>query len=96
MSIRKAMATIVGCTLLFAGVGASLGYALGTLAPGYYRGVFRIGNDPGFDPVDVGLGLGVTQGTAVGVVVGLIVVALFCWREIRLHRSAVARVQDDA
>lgn len=86
MTIRIAVATIVGCTLLIAAIGASVGYALGTLAPGYYRSVFRNGREPGFDPISVGVGEGLTQGTAGGVVVGLAVVALLCWREVRLGR----------
>lgn len=85
MTIRSAIITIIGCTLLLAGIGAGSGYGLGTFAPDYYRGVFIRGRDPGFDPVSVGVGQGLTQGTAGGVVVGLALVALFCWREIRLR-----------
>jgi hypothetical protein len=86
MTVRSAIATIVGCTLLVAAIGVTVGYALGALAPGYYRSVFRSGREPGFDPVSVGVGQGLTQGTAGGVVVGLAVVALLCWREVRHHR----------
>jgi hypothetical protein len=93
MSIPKAIATIVGCTVLLAGIGASFGYALGAFAPGYYRSVFRAGREPDFDPVDVGVGLGVTQGMTWGVVVGLAVVALLCWRERRCGRSVVPDIQ---
>lgn len=87
MTVRIALATIVQCTLLVAAFGAVAGYTLGTLAPGYYRSVFRSGREPGFDPVRVGVGQGLTQGTAGGVVVGLAVVALLCWRDLRLQRS---------
>jgi hypothetical protein len=86
MTIRIAVATVFGCTLLGAAIGVSLGYALGTLAPGYYRTVFRSGREPWFDPVSVGVGEGLTQGTAGGAGVGLAVVALLCWREVRLRR----------
>jgi hypothetical protein len=86
MTVRSAIATIVGCTLLIGAIGATVGYALGTLAPEYYRSVFRSGREPGFDPVSVGVGQGLTQGTAAGVAVGLAVVALLCWREVRLRR----------
>ena len=47
MTVWRAVGTITGCTLLIAAVGASVGYALGTLAPGYYRSVFRGGREPG-------------------------------------------------
>jgi len=81
MKIRSAIATIAAFTLILAVIGGGIGWALGTFAPGYYRSVFRDGNQPWFDPVSVGLGQGVTQGTAGGVVVGVIVVALFIWRD---------------
>src|SRR5579859_1943557 len=86
MTVRSAIGTIFGCTLLFAAIGASVGYGLGTFVPGYYRSVFRSAREPWFDPVSVGVGQGVTQGTAGGVVVGVVVVALLCWRDIRLNR----------
>jgi hypothetical protein len=86
VTIRSAIATVVGCILLAAAIGAGIGYALGMLAPEYYRSVFWSGWEPGFDPVRVGVGQGLTQGTAGGVVVGLGVVALLCWREVRLQR----------
>jgi hypothetical protein len=87
MTIRSAIATIVGCTLLLAAVGAGVGYGLGTFAPEYYRSVFRGGWEPGFDPVSVGVGQGLTQGAAGGVAVGLALVAIFCWRQVRLKRA---------
>src|SRR5262249_21201796 len=66
MTIRNAVATVVGCTLLFAAIGATIGYGLGALRPGYYRTVYRVGREPWFDPVSVGIGQGVTQGTGGG------------------------------
>lgn len=87
MTIRAAIATIAACTALLAGVGGGIGWALGTFAPGYYRGVFRSGNEPWFDPVAVGVGQGLTQGTAGGVAVGLVMVALFLWRDSRVRRQ---------
>ncbi|MGL4462539.1 MAG: hypothetical protein ACRC1K_10310 [Planctomycetia bacterium] len=81
-----AVATIAFCTVLFAGLGGGVGWALGTYFPGYYRSVFRGGNEPWFDPVAVGVGQGLTQGVAGGVVVGLAVVAILAWRESRLRR----------
>ncbi|WP_020472973.1 hypothetical protein [Zavarzinella formosa] len=96
MTIRSVIATIIGCTLLLAMIGGGIGYGLGVIAPGYYRGVFSKGREPGFDPVSVGLGQGLTQGTAGGVVVGLAVVALLCWREVRLRQipGSVSPVAD--
>ncbi|MBI3865465.1 MAG: BON domain-containing protein [Planctomycetia bacterium] len=85
MTIRKALATILGCILAGAAFGSALGYGIGKLAPEYYRAVFHAGMEPGFDPVSVGIGLGLTQGAPGGLFIGLVLVALFCWREIRLH-----------
>jgi hypothetical protein len=87
MTLGRAIAVIVACTLVIAGIGAGVGFALGSLVPGYYRSVFRGEREPGFDPIAVGLGQGLTQGTAGGVVTGLVVVALLCWREVRLQRA---------
>jgi len=95
MTIRIAIATIVGCTLLAGAIGASLGYGVGTLAPSYYRGLFYSGREEWFDPVSVGVGLGLSQGTAVGVVVGLAVVALLCWRDTRFQRGTGPPPQPD-
>jgi hypothetical protein len=92
MTIRYAIATIIGCTLLLAAIGASVGYGLGTFAPGYYRTVFRSSHKPGFDPVTFGVGQGVTQGVVGGVVVGLAVVALLCWRGRRSRAGAINRL----
>jgi hypothetical protein len=79
MNERRAFALVFGCTALCGTVGCLLGYALGVLAPGYYRAVFEGGYDPGFDPVQVGPGLGLTQGLGAGLVVGVIVVLAAAW-----------------
>jgi hypothetical protein len=92
MSVRNAITAVVVCTLLIAAIGASVGSALGALAPGYYRGVFPNGREPGFDPIAVGVGLGLTQGAAGGVAVGLAVVALLCWRDVRLRPAGEGAV----
>jgi hypothetical protein len=84
MTVGKAIATIVGCTVPIAGIGTAAGYWLGTNLPSYYRSVFRDGKDPGFDPVAVGVGQGLTQGLAAGAVVGLIVTWLLFRRDERL------------
>lgn len=96
MTIRSAIATIAACTAMLAGIGGGTGWALGTFAPGYYRSVFRNGNEPWFDPVSVGVGQGLTQGTSGGVAVGLVVVALFIWRDTRATRQSAPFTPPDA
>lgn len=93
-----AVATIAACTMLFAGLGAVIGWALGRFTPGYYRSVFRGGDEPWFDPVSVGVGQGLTQGLAGGVAVGLAVAAILAWREVQLGRqeTANAKAKSDA
>jgi hypothetical protein len=53
--------------------------------------VFRTGREPWFDPVSVGVGQKLTQGTAGGVAV----VALLCWREVRLRRTDILATPAD-
>lgn len=74
MSVTRGVAIIVVCGACFGAAGGLLGFTLGVVAPAYYRGVFRAGDDPGFEPVQVGLGLGVTQGLICGVFIGSVVV----------------------
>lgn len=74
MSVARGLAIIVACGVGFGAAGGLLGFALGTGAPGYYRTVFRAGDDPAFNPVQVGLGLGVTQGLIGGLVIGSVAV----------------------
>ncbi len=74
MSAAKAYLIIFTSALGFAILGGLIGYGLGRLVPNYYRSVYERGHAPGFDPVQVGLGLGITQGLAVGLVIGTIVV----------------------
>ena len=66
------------CTLVsavvFALLGSGVGFLLGRFNPEYYRGVFRNGDSPDFDPIAVGIGQGATQGLVGGILVGLIVV----------------------
>ncbi len=87
MTIRSAIATIVFCTVLLASIGSGIGLTLGTFLPGYYRYVFRSGDESWFDPVSVGTGLGRTQGTIWGIVVGIVLVALFNRSKARVHRQ---------
>ncbi len=74
MGVTRAFAIIVSCGISFAAGGVAVGYALARFAPYYYRGVFRGGDSPDFDPVQVGLGLGLVQGLIAGLMVGAVVV----------------------
>lgn len=88
MTVRIAVLMIVGCTLLTAAIGESVGSAFGTLAPGYYQSMFLVGREPGFNPVAIGSGQGLAQGTAGGAPVGRAVLGLLCWRDVQLRPAA--------
>ena len=94
MTIRKAIGTVLLCTLLIGAVGTSIGLGLGKFTPGYYRAIVRSGREPGFEPISVGIGLGLTLGTAGGVVLGIAIVGLLCWRETRVTYK-LPRAQPD-
>ena len=79
MTVIKGFFIVLLSTFLFGFGGALIGYTLGVVAPGYYRGVFPSGREPWFDPVAVGFGLGLTQGLICGVVVGAVVVLAVAW-----------------
>jgi hypothetical protein len=83
VSVARAFLIVITSGVGFGTGGGGLGYVLGTTAPSYYRSVFRNGNDPTFNPVEVGLGLGVTQGVVAGVVVGCIIVLAVAWYQSR-------------
>jgi len=74
VTVVRDFAIIIASSLGFAAGGGGVGYALARVAPSYYRGVFSGGDAPGFDPVQVGIGLGVSQGLVAGLVVGSVVV----------------------
>ena len=74
MSVARGLGIVVACALGFGAAGGLLGLGLGVAAPAYYRGVFRAGDDPGFIPWQIGLGVGTTEGAVCGVVVGCVVV----------------------
>lgn len=84
MTARKALLMVLFWGVTFASVGGVIGATLGTVAPDYYRSVFRDGHAANFNPFQVGIGLGVTQGLACGVAMALGVLALLAWRD---HRS---------
>jgi hypothetical protein len=71
----------------FAVVGGLLGFALGKLAPDYYRIVFRIPPDVDLDPAHAGLGLGATQGLSGGLFIGLVIVLAVAWHNSRKTTS---------
>ena len=74
MGVKRAFVIIAVSTIVLATGGAAIGYSLGRFAPFYYRGVFRAGGSPDFNPVQVGFGLGLTQGLIAGLIVGAAVV----------------------
>jgi hypothetical protein len=74
LTVPRSLSIIIASAVGFGAAGAGIGSALGVVAPSYYRGVFANGNEPGFDPIQVGLGLGLSQGSICGVLVGMVVV----------------------
>jgi hypothetical protein len=74
MSVVRGFVIILVSGVCCGVVGGLLGSTLGVGAPAYYRGVFLRGNDPGFSPVEVGLGLGLTQGLICGLLIGSVIV----------------------
>ena len=79
MTVVRGFIITIASGLAFAATGGVLGWALGRLAPDYYRIVFRIPPDIEFDPAKVGLGLGLTQGLVAGLFVGLVIVLAVTW-----------------
>ena len=87
LTLPVALATVAGCTLTMGIVGAGVGLTLGLSAPAYYRGVFRHGDAPWFDPPSVGLGLKLSQGLILGALLGIAIVALFITRDTQRIRA---------
>jgi len=83
MSVASGFRIVITSGIGFGAGGMLIGYILGRAAPSYYRAVFGARNDPGFDPVQVGIGLGLTQGSVCGILVGAAVVLASA---ISLHR----------
>lgn len=84
MTVARGFAIILASGAAFALGGCAIGYALARVAPLYYRGVFRGGDSPDFDPVQVGIGLGIAQGLVAGLVVGSVVVLAVALAGLRL------------
>ncbi len=85
MTVTRGFAIVIASAFGFAIAGGLIGSTLGQVAPGYHRAVFA-GREPGFDPVQVGVGLGITQGLIAGLVVGSVVVLAVAWSGPR-HRE---------
>lgn len=83
MSNARIISTVVLCFSAFGLIGGAAGATLGLLAPGYYRAVIRNGHEPGFDPLQVGIGLGSTQGMLVGIVFAVAILGLQTWSSVR-------------
>lgn len=82
MTTVRGFGIVLFSMLLFGTLGAGIGRLLGVMTPSYYRSLFRNGQEPWFDPAQIGLALGLTQGVAAGVVVGITVVGAVTWRDI--------------
>jgi hypothetical protein len=80
VSLRKAFLVVVASAIVFATIGGTIGYVIGTQMPGYYRSVFVNGDRADFNPMEVGTGQGITQGLVGGAVIGLALVAIVIWR----------------
>ena len=92
MTVIRGFAITIASGVAFGCFGAVAGYFLGSVAPDYYRTVFRIPPDVPINPTQAGMGLGVTQGSATGLVVGLVIVVTVAWYNSRItncHSSAL-------
>ncbi len=87
MTVLRGLVITISFGIAFAIIGALAGYVLGSVAPDYYRIVFRIPPGASIDPAQAGMGLGVTQGFAVGLAVGLVIVVAVAWFNSRIHRQ---------
>jgi len=101
MTVARGFMVIILSGLAFALGGGLIGYALGAIVPGYFRGVFSSGREPWFDPVSVGVGLGITQGLVCGLALGAVVVLAVAWYngrrnafDLRLQPSKPLRLSD--
>lgn len=92
-SIGRALSIIMACGLAASVAGAGIGYALARFVPAYYRSIFEAGDDPGFDPVQVGLGLGISQGLICGLLIGSVIILAEAWTR---WRAGDGRAADSA
>jgi len=87
MTVVRGFAITIASGIAFALFGAGAGYFLGSVAPDYYRTVFRIPPEMSIDPAQAGLGLGVTQGIAAGLAIGLVIVVSVAWYNSRIAKT---------
>jgi len=85
MNVLRGFAITIASGIAFSVLGAGAGYLLGSVAPDYYRTVFRIPPEISIDPAQAGLGLGVTQGLAAGLLIGLVIVISVAWYNSRIN-----------
>jgi len=83
MTVVRGFVISIVSGLVFGCLGAVAGYLLGSLAPDYYRTVFRIPPEVSLDPSQVGLGLGLIQGLGAGLILGLVIVVSVAWYDSR-------------
>ncbi len=88
--IRRGFLMVIFSALFFGAAGASVGLALGALAPDYYRAVFRLTSDQ--SPIQLGVGLGLTQGLIAGVVVACVVVLAAAWFKSRVKEGVLRQL----
>ncbi len=89
MTILRAYLLVFGTGALFGVGGGLVGWALAVANPGYYRGVFRSGSEPWFDPVQVGVGLGISEGLTAGTIVGAVVALALAYYRARVDSARI-------
>ena len=87
MTVVRGFIITIASGLTFGCFGAIAGYLLGSIAPDYYRTVFRIPPHTMIDLAQAGLGLGLTQGLGAGLMIGLVIVVSVTWYKIRMVTS---------
>ena len=95
MTIARGFIITIASGIAFACFGALAGYALGFLAPDYYRTVFGIHPGVPINLAQTGLGLGVTQGLAAGLIVGLVIVVTVAWYNSRVIEKALGSARSN-
>lgn len=91
MTVTRGFAITIASGIAFGTLGTLAGYALGVIAPDYYRTVFRIPPDMSINLVQAGMGLGATQGVATGLIVGLVIVVTVAWYKSRTEANGAGR-----
>jgi hypothetical protein len=94
MTVLRGFTITIASSFAFACFGALAGYGLGSIAPDYYRTVFRIPPHVSINPGQAGLGLGATQGLAAGLVVGLVIVITVAWSNARANDRPVVQQEN--